>query len=125
MANPKKTMPETADPGRGTLSKERARQAKAWSVAMDPVYGLVGFGLCGYGIDKVRGTFPRWTGILAILGLIAGFWKFIREASNLNKENTKRWSGKPYRKVEPQHGDPGWKDNQNPDAIPEHAPPRN
>jgi len=112
-----------ATPARGSLSKERARQAKAWSVAMDPLYGLIGFGLVGFGIDKVRGTFPTWTGSLGILGLVAGFWKFIREATNLNRESSKKWSQRPYRPVEPEPGDPGYEDGADgPDGAGQRGP---
>lgn len=96
--------------------RERARQAKAWSIALDPVYGIIGFGLVGYGIDYFTGTFPRWTGIMAILGLIAGFWRFIKEAKNLNAENSQKWAGRPYRKVEPDPEPDADDDPWDPDA---------
>lgn len=85
---------------------DRVRQAKAWAIAMDPVYGIVAFGLVGYLIDRWRGTWPLWTGIFAITGLVAGFYRFVREASKLNRDNARRWAGRPYRPVEPE-GEPG------------------
>jgi len=66
----------------------RRRQAKAWSIALDPVYGLIGMGLIGYGIDSVAGTGKLWTTILALTGLVGGFYLFIKEAMNLNKEQS-------------------------------------
>lgn len=84
---------------------DRARQARAWSIALDPVYGLIGMGLLGFGIDALAGTRPRWTTILAITGLIVGFYRFIREARTLNAENTARWEGRPFRPVEPEADD--------------------
>ncbi len=66
----------------------RTRQAKAWSIALDPVYGLIGMGLMGYAIDSVAGTGKMWTTILALTGLVGGFYLFIKEAMNLNKEQT-------------------------------------
>jgi len=64
----------------------RARQAKAWSVALDPVYGLIGMGLIGFGIDSLAGTGKLWTTILALTGLVGGFYLFIKEAMKLNRE---------------------------------------
>jgi F0F1-type ATP synthase assembly protein I len=69
--------------------ENRARQAKAWSIALDPVYGLIGFGAIGYGIDYLAKTGYRWTIILALIGLVVGFYRFIREAMDLNKEQTR------------------------------------
>lgn len=77
---------------------DRARQAKAWGIAMDPVYGLIGMGLIGYGIDYLADTGMRWTVILAILGLVVGFYRFIREAMSLNREqsgSSKKTDGDP------------------------------
>ncbi len=69
---------------------DRARQAKAWAVALDPVYGLVGMGFIGYAIDHwAVGSGFTWTISLAILGLIVGFYRFVREAMDLNKEQTR------------------------------------
>jgi len=66
----------------------RARQAKAWSIALDPVYGLIGMGLIGFGIDFLAGTGLRWALILGLTGLLVGFYRFIREALDLNKEQS-------------------------------------
>ncbi len=72
-----------------TSQGDRARQAKAWSIALDPVYGMIGLGAIGYAIDSlVVGTGLLWTIILAITGLAVGFYRFIREAMSLNKEQT-------------------------------------
>lgn len=94
--------PDPDPPDRG----DRARQARAWSIALDPVYGLIGMGLLGYGIDALAGTGARWTTILAITGLIVGFYRFIREAKSLNAENASRWAGRPYRDVDPDADEP-------------------
>jgi len=73
-----------------TSRGDRARQAKAWSIALDPVYGMIGLGAIGYAIDTlITDTGLLWTIILAITGLVVGFYRFIREAMNLNKEQTK------------------------------------
>ncbi len=92
-------------PGQSPLTPERARQARAWAIALDPVYGLIGFGLIGYLIDRAAGTSLRWLAILAITGLIAGFVRFIREATSLNRDNTAKWKGRPFRPVEPEPSD--------------------
>ena len=55
-------------------SQNRARQAKAWSIALDPVYGMIGLGAIGYGIDYLADSAYRWTIILAITGLVVGFY---------------------------------------------------
>lgn len=67
----------------------RYRQAKAWSIALDPVYGVIGMGLLGYGIDSVAGTGKTWTLVLAVTGLLGGFFVFIKEATKLNNEQIK------------------------------------
>lgn len=72
-----------------TSRGDRARQAKAWSIALDPVYGMVGLGAIGYTIDHFAHTGALWTIILAITGLVVGFYRFVREALDLNKEQTK------------------------------------
>ena len=72
-----------------TRSENRVRQAKAWSIALDPVYGLIGMGAIGYGIDYLAKTGLRWTIILALVGLVVGFYRFIKEALDLNREQAK------------------------------------
>ncbi len=73
-----------------TSRGDRARQAKAWSIALDPIYGMIGLGAIGYAIDSlVVGTGLLWTILLAIAGLITGFYRFIREAMDLSKEQAK------------------------------------
>jgi F0F1-type ATP synthase assembly protein I len=68
---------------------DRARQAKAWVMALDPLYGMVGFGAIGYAIDHfVVGSGRSWMLGLGITGLVAGFYRFIREAMALNREQT-------------------------------------
>jgi len=69
---------------------DRARQAKAWVLALDPIYGMIGFGALGFAIDRwVVGTGRTWMIALGITGLIVGFYRFIREAMALNKEQTR------------------------------------
>ncbi len=74
------------EPSAAKRRANRTRQAKAWSIALDPVYGLIGMGLLGYGIDAWAGTGKLWTTILALTGLVGGFYLFIKEAMKLNRE---------------------------------------
>lgn len=71
-----------------TTKADRARQAKAWSIALDPVYGMIGLGIIGYVIDTLASTGLMWTMILALVGLVVGFYRFIREALDLNTEQS-------------------------------------
>ena len=43
--------------------------SKAWSVALDFVFTVLGALLLGYFLDRWQGTNPRWT----IVGLVVGF----------------------------------------------------
>ena len=76
-------------PANRETNENRARQAKAWTIALDPVYGLIGMGAIGYGIDHLANSAYRWTIILAILGLVVGFYRFVKEALDLNREQSK------------------------------------
>ena len=62
-----------------------ANQAKAWAIALNIVYGTLGFGAMGFAIDYFAGTSPLWLLILMGLGLVVGTYRFIREALELNK----------------------------------------
>ena len=81
------------------MSSDRINQGKAWTIALDPLYGLIGMGLLGYGIDYLAGTGLTWTITLGILGLITGFYRFIKDALALNKQQTRsssRTDGDPH-----------------------------
>ncbi|MFK7759880.1 MAG: AtpZ/AtpI family protein [Phycisphaerales bacterium] len=85
-------------PDKEKARADRYRQAKAWSIALDPVYGLIGMGVVGFGIDNVAGTGKTWTLVLSLLGLVGGFYLFIKQAMILNKEqmsSSKRTDGNP------------------------------
>lgn len=56
---------------------------------MDPVYGLIGMGLLGFGIDKLAGTGYTWTAVCSIVGLVAGMVRFIREAVRLSNDEAR------------------------------------
>lgn len=77
-------------PSNDSQNRDRARQAKAWVLALDPIYGMIGFGALGFAIDRwVVGSGRTWMVTLGITGLIVGFYRFIREAMALNKEQTR------------------------------------
>tara|TARA_E500000318_G_scaffold14854_1_gene14472 strand:- start:40771 stop:41043 length:273 start_codon:yes stop_codon:yes gene_type:complete len=77
-------------PSNDSQNRDRARQAKAWVLALDPIYGMIGFGALGFAIDRwVVGSGRTWMVALGITGLIVGFYRFIREAMALNKEQTR------------------------------------
>jgi len=65
-----------------------ADQAKAWVIALNIVYGLIGFGAIGFAIDHFAKTAPRWMLILGGFGLFVGLYRFIREALALNKASS-------------------------------------
>ncbi len=67
-------------------------QYRAWSTGLDLAAGTIGMGLLGFGIDYLAGTAPVWTIVLALIGLVGGFYRFIREALALNKEQTARYA---------------------------------
>lgn len=77
-------------PSNESRNRDRARQAKAWVLALDPIYGMIGFGALGFAIDRwAVGSGRTWMVALGITGLIVGFYRFIREAMALNNEQTR------------------------------------
>lgn len=80
-------------------NNDRVRQAKAWVLALDPLYGMVGFGAIGFAIDRwVVGSGRTWMIALGIMGLVVGFYRFIKEAMKLNQEqagSSRRTDGDP------------------------------
>lgn len=70
-------------------NSDRVRQAKAWVLALDPLYGMVGFGAIGFAIDRwAVGSGRTWMIALGVLGLVVGFYRFIKEAMKLNREQS-------------------------------------
>ena len=51
---------------------------------------VVGMAAAGYWADHHFGTYPRWVMTGAILGIVGGFYNFIREALELIKATTPR-----------------------------------
>lgn len=86
MAEPEHDIPQRAPPHRDPHPHDDyADQAKAWVIALNIVYGLIGFGLIGFAIDHFAGTEPKWMLILGGIGLFVGMYRFIREALAMNK----------------------------------------
>ena len=70
-----------------------ASQVKAWAIALSMVYGTIGFALLGLLIDWWAGTSPWFVIGLAMLGLVVGMYRFIREAQALNRSSSRRRGG--------------------------------
>lgn len=65
-------------------------QAKVWSIGLDFAYSVIGFGAFGLLLDWLIGTSP-WllvTGLL--LGLVGGFYRFVKEGLAAIREEESR-----------------------------------
>jgi len=76
------------DSGPSGLSSD---QTRAWAMAMQIVYGLVGAGVVGFGIDLLAGTSPWFTIGLGAAGLISGVARFIVQAIAMNRAAAERY----------------------------------
>ena len=65
-------------------------QMRAWSIGLDMAYAAGGMLLLGAGIDWLAGTRPWWMLSLGLLGLIAGMYRFIRDAMRMNASTRPR-----------------------------------
>lgn len=65
------------------------QQYNAWNVGLDFGYSVVGMVLLGLAIDYFAKTSPRALIICAVLGLIGGGYRFIREALAMNRSNNR------------------------------------
>lgn len=65
-----------------------AQQARAWAVALNVVYYLLAAGLMGYVIDATAQTWPRWTIVLGVVGLVVGIYRFVREALQIMQQGS-------------------------------------
>lgn len=71
--------------------KSDARSAKPpslWqysSMGLELAGAIVGLTLLGYWADRHFGTTPRWLLVGAGLGIVGGFYNFIREALELSR----------------------------------------
>lgn len=72
-------------PNRGSPgSNQMAQQARAWTVALNIVYGTIAFGVVGFAVDYFTNTTPWGLVTGLILGLVVGTYRFIREAMALS-----------------------------------------
>lgn len=55
-------------------------------LGMEFVAALVGAGLLGWLIDYWAGTFPRWTIVGVLLGLLGGGYNFFKQALQASRE---------------------------------------
>ena len=99
-------------PGSRFSSRMTGSQARAWSAGLEVVYGLIGMGLVGFGIDYFAGTAPVWMLILGGVGLLWGFYRFIKDALAINSESSKSMRG-----LKPLPPEPGLKADNDRDAI--------
>jgi len=53
------------------------------NLGFELVAAVVGFAAIGYWIDRATESYPRWTVIGAVLGIIGGLYNLIREALKL------------------------------------------
>jgi ATP synthase protein I len=54
--------------------------ARAWATSLDFVFSIVALGGIGWLIDRWRGTAPWFMLTGLILGLVVGFYRFVKEA---------------------------------------------
>jgi len=90
----------------------RAKQDDAfnpWKLAgmgTELLGAIIGPGLLGYLIDRWAGTLPRWTLILAGVGIIGGGYNFVRQAMALNRQAAAAWRSRPHPDSGPQGAQP-------------------
>jgi len=77
------TMRSTKDNG-----EEVRTQAVAWGLALNFVYGFIGFGAIGWALERwVWPAASPWLLIGALgLGLFAGAYRFVRDAIAMNRQ---------------------------------------
>lgn len=59
--------------------------ARIAGISLNFVYSAAGLALLGWGVDYLAGTYPLWLLIGAGLGVVAGAYRFVREASALSR----------------------------------------
>lgn len=57
------------------------------AVSLNFVYSVAGLALLGWGIDYLAKTFPTFLLIGAGLGLVVGAYRFVREATAMNRKD--------------------------------------
>ena len=81
-------------------------QTRAWAMAMQIVYGLLGAGAVGFGIDLLAGTSPWFTLGLGIIGLAGGVARFIAQANAMNRASAERYTREHPRREDDGSGRP-------------------
>ncbi len=70
----------------GAESGDVQRQAVAWGVGLNFVYGFLGFGLIGWAVQtwlwKDAAPWPMLVGLG--LGLVGGMYRFVKDALKMN-----------------------------------------
>lgn len=71
-----------------TSSQDTADMARGWAIAMNFVFGVMGMGLLGWAVQtwlwKSAAPWPLVGGLG--LGLVGGFYRFIKDAIAANKQ---------------------------------------
>ena len=70
----------------GAVSGDVQRQAVAWGVGLNFVYGFLGFGAIGWAVQtwlwKDAAPWPMLVGLG--LGLVGGMYRFVKDALKMN-----------------------------------------
>lgn len=70
-----------------TTDRETANMARGWAIAMNFVFGVMGMGAIGWAIQtwlwKSSAPWPLIVGLA--MGLVGGFYRFIKEALAANR----------------------------------------
>jgi hypothetical protein len=77
---------------------------RAWSIGLDMVYSAGGMLLLGAAIDWMAGTRPWWMLGLGLLGLVAGMYRFIRDAMRMNASTSRPARPRPPARTAPPEG---------------------
>lgn len=71
--------PSTPDP-RGNS------RSRAYAIAMELAFSIIGMTLLGWLIDRWAATTPLWTLVGAAIGAFGGFYNFLKKALALNRQ---------------------------------------
>ncbi|MCA9278634.1 MAG: AtpZ/AtpI family protein [Phycisphaeraceae bacterium] len=82
-----------------SVSKTISDTGKVWSIAIDFGASVVAGVLIGFVFDYFLGTKPWGLITWAVLGLLSGFVRFIRQAMKANREQLAKMQGRKFRTV--------------------------
>lgn len=80
-----------------SFSKTFNDSSKAWSIAIDFGASVVASVAIGFFFDYVFGTKPWGLVGWAVLGLLSGFVRFVRQALRANREQAAKMEGRSFR----------------------------